>query len=220
MSPWKFPLFALALTTLVVGGLHVEQAFASPQAAAAEEAATPPSSAAGQGEFLDEKKLDEVEKMTPEQRNAFFEKRREKWKSMSKEDIKAYKEKRKAWFDSLPPERQAALKERIGKMSAQRREERKKWLDSLSPEEKKKFFEERKAEMQRRMDGMTPEEREKFMKNHPNAGKGHGMGGKYGRLRHGMDGKPGASADETGGAAPDGAESGTGTPEPESAPAQ
>ena len=90
----------------------------------------------GDGSFLDEPQIDQLEKMPPEDRENFFQKRREGFRSMSPDQIDDYKKKRREWFQSLPPERQEALKERMKKMREERRGIMKERLDKMPPEDR------------------------------------------------------------------------------------
>ncbi len=137
MNYRKIPFFAVALVAFIQAPALAQDAPISPTAIIEAPTATPPERAAAPG-FIDEEQGGQIEKMSPEERKAFFEKRHEKFKNMSPEEMKDYRAKRKEWFQSLPPEKQEQMKERMHKM----REER---MKNMSPEEREKFMERRKA---------------------------------------------------------------------------
>ena len=80
------------------------------------------------GGMMTPEDLDKIEKMTAEERHAFFKERREKWEKMSEEERAAAKAEVKAKLDALTPEQKEALKARQMKIGEKMRAEyQKKW---------------------------------------------------------------------------------------------
>lgn len=134
--------------TLAVMGMVTFMAFPA-QAEHAEGGAMPPHAEKGmedgmhkkhKGGFIpmDDSDMAKVEKMTPEERKAFFKERREAFQKMTPEEKKALIDKRKEWFNSLSPEQKESLKERHKKMRDEWKARKKAEFDKLSPEEQAK----------------------------------------------------------------------------------
>lgn len=140
------PLFALTL-----GLLLATQAMASSLATPGDLTADAPAATAKGPGFLDEDRVNQLEKMTDDQRDQFFRERREKFKNMSPEEIDSYKKQRREWFESLPEDRKAAMKDRMKKMHDERREKMKERVKSMSPEERAKFKEEMRVRREGRV---------------------------------------------------------------------
>lgn len=114
------------------------------------------------GPLLDEEELGKVEKMSPDERDAYFKEKHERFKNMSPEEREALKAKRKAWFESLTPEQKEKLKERRMKMGEEFRARMKQKLEAMTPEEREKFKEKMKQRGKERWESLTPEQKEKI----------------------------------------------------------
>lgn len=170
MTHWKTPLFALALATLLSAPALAEDVPAS--AGGPGKALDAPAFNKGDGgpgkaleappftedDFLGEGQLGKIEKMTEEERKAFWVQRREKWQSMSPEQREEFKKKRQAWFEALPQERKDAIKGHHDKMQGERKARLKAKWDSMTPEEQQAF----RAKQQERFSKLPPEQQAKI----------------------------------------------------------
>lgn len=105
---------------------------------------------------MEDGEMSKVEKMSAEERDAFFKERRKEFRNMSPEDRKALREKRKEWFEGLPADKKEALKERHKKLHEEFKARKKAEFDKLSPEEKEKIKERRRQHHEDMKDGDHP----------------------------------------------------------------
>ncbi len=84
------------------------------------------------GLLIDRQKLDKLEKMDAEERNAYLSKRSAKLHHLTPAEFGAYKEKREAFYKSMSADEKKEFSQRFAKM-------KKDWFNGLSDDRKKKI---------------------------------------------------------------------------------
>jgi len=140
----------LLTAALLTGVIMISPAFAGPDAPADTRAMSP-----AWGPRMQER----LDKMTPEERQAFEEHRKkmlERYQNMTPEQKKAFMQRREAMrrkWQNMSPEEKEKFRQRREAM-------RQKW-QNMSPEEKEKFRQRREA-MRQKWQSMTPEQRQQL----------------------------------------------------------
>lgn len=150
----SFKIYTKPLTALAVMAFLSGPAFAEHGPADGPHGGKPPRE--GRMIPMNADEVSKIEKMKPEERDAYFKKKKEEFKAMSPEEKKALRDKRKAWFDSLSQEEKDSLKERNKKLREEFKERKKAEFEKMTPEEKQKFQEERKERREKMKDGDHP----------------------------------------------------------------